>query len=216
MAKRIQTVEKKRRIPVQSRAAATVAAIFEATAQLLDDAGSQRLTTNAIAERAGVSIGTLYQYFRDLDHLLRSLAEREMRQVAERVLEIAGAPAPIGAEARIRQTVRALVGAFGGRQRARKRLLQALLARGQGDPLIDTMRATANAFVGRQLNDEEAGSIALSPISGFVLTRAVMGVIRAAVFEEAAIMKSTAFEDELVRLALGYVASHSRATVGAR
>lgn len=216
MATKNQRVEKKRRIPVQSRAGATVAAIFEATAQLLDDAGSQRLTTNAIAERAGVSIGTLYQYFRDQDHLLRSLAEREMRQVAERVLDIAAAPAPIGAEMRIRQTVRALVGAFGGRQRARRRLLLALLARGQGDPLIDTMRATANAFVGRQLNGEAAEAVTLSPVSGFVLTRAVMGVIRAAVFEEAAIMKSAEFENELVRLALGYVISGSHAAGGAR
>ncbi len=53
--------ENKRRIPKQGRARASYEAILEATFQILEQDGEKKLTTNLIAERAGVSIGTLYQ-----------------------------------------------------------------------------------------------------------------------------------------------------------
>jgi AcrR family transcriptional regulator len=64
-----------RKSPRQARAQITVASILEATAQLL--ARSDTLTTNRIAERAGVSIGTLYQYFEDKRGILNALFEQE-------------------------------------------------------------------------------------------------------------------------------------------
>jgi AcrR family transcriptional regulator len=54
-----------RRSPTQSRAAATLAAIREATLRILKNEGHARLTTNRIAEVAGISIGSLYQYYAD-------------------------------------------------------------------------------------------------------------------------------------------------------
>lgn len=52
-----------RKRPRQARATATLDAIFEATIQLLVADGPQRLTTTRVAARAGVSVGTMYQYF---------------------------------------------------------------------------------------------------------------------------------------------------------
>ncbi|BCH20386.1 TetR/AcrR family transcriptional regulator [Mesorhizobium sp. L-8-3] len=52
-----------RKIPRQARACATVEAIIVATAQLLTEQGFETLTTARAAERAGVSVGSLYQYF---------------------------------------------------------------------------------------------------------------------------------------------------------
>jgi AcrR family transcriptional regulator len=63
-----------RKWPVQARAGATVDAILEATAQLLESGRST--STNAIAERAGVSIGTLYQYFDGRDAVVAALSRR--------------------------------------------------------------------------------------------------------------------------------------------
>jgi AcrR family transcriptional regulator len=54
-----------RRQPTQSRAEATLKAIREAGLKILEDEGLKRLTTNRIAEVAGVSIGSLYQYYTD-------------------------------------------------------------------------------------------------------------------------------------------------------
>lgn len=59
-----------RRKPRQSRSRATVDAILQATAQVLVRDGYQKATTNRIAERAGVSVGTLYQYFPNKDALV--------------------------------------------------------------------------------------------------------------------------------------------------
>ena len=52
-----------RRNPSQGRSQHTVGALLEATGLLPAESGDEALTTNLIAERAGVSIGTLYQYF---------------------------------------------------------------------------------------------------------------------------------------------------------
>src|SRR5690349_24836551 len=118
MAKRPQPVGIKRRIPRQTRAEETVAAIVEASAQVLEAGGLASFTTNAAAERAGVSIGTLYQYFADKQALLRALAKREMkRTVAAVATALHGDPqAPV--EDRVRAMVRAMINAFHGRERA--------------------------------------------------------------------------------------------------
>ena len=67
-----------RRTPKQARSRATVEAIVEAAAQVLERKGPEGLTTNGVAERAGVSIGTLYQYFPDKQALLLAAARREL------------------------------------------------------------------------------------------------------------------------------------------
>lgn len=71
---------------MQSRSAETVAVIVEAAARVLESRGLDGFNTNAVAERAGVSIGSLYQYFRNKDALLASLIERQAEPFV-RILE---------------------------------------------------------------------------------------------------------------------------------
>ena len=66
-----------RKIPGQARSAETVRIIVEAAARILEEGGLGAFTTNAVAERAGVSIGSLYQYFRGKDALVGALIVRE-------------------------------------------------------------------------------------------------------------------------------------------
>ena len=66
-----------RRSPKQSRSRATCDAILEAAAQILERDGPARFNTASVAERAGVSIGTLYQYFPDKQAILLAAAHRE-------------------------------------------------------------------------------------------------------------------------------------------
>jgi AcrR family transcriptional regulator len=70
-----------RKQPRQARSQATVDAIFEATIQVLLAEGLQRLTTIRVAERAGVSVGTLYQYFPQKQALLFSVLQRHLEKV---------------------------------------------------------------------------------------------------------------------------------------
>ena len=67
-----------RRSPKQSRSRATWDAILEAASQILERDGPAGFNTASVAERAGVSIGTLYQYFPDKQAILLAAAEREL------------------------------------------------------------------------------------------------------------------------------------------
>jgi AcrR family transcriptional regulator len=74
-----------RKTPIQTRSAITVEAIAEATIQVLLTHGSERFTTTRVAARAGVSVGTLYQYYPNKQALLFAVFENHMNHVAETV-----------------------------------------------------------------------------------------------------------------------------------
>ena len=74
-----KSAQKRRRKPSQARSRQAVEAIIDASAQVLERRGYQGATTNRIAERAGVSVGTLYQYFNNKDEIFNALIEREAR-----------------------------------------------------------------------------------------------------------------------------------------
>jgi AcrR family transcriptional regulator len=72
-----------RKQPKQARATELVAAILQAAAQVLAAEGAQRFTTTRVAEKAGVSVGSLYQYFPNKAALLFRLQSDEWRQTTE-------------------------------------------------------------------------------------------------------------------------------------
>jgi AcrR family transcriptional regulator len=74
-----------RKTPIQARSTVTVASIREATIQVLLSHGAERLTTTRVAERAGVSVGTLYQYYPNKQSLLFAVLEHHMNNVAAKV-----------------------------------------------------------------------------------------------------------------------------------
>lgn len=74
-----------RKIPAQSRSRVTVEAIFEATIQVLLRDGMNDLTTTRVAERAGVSVGTMYQYFPNKQALVYALNARYLDALAARI-----------------------------------------------------------------------------------------------------------------------------------
>jgi AcrR family transcriptional regulator len=74
-----------RKSPVQARSTASVDAILEATIQVLLSVGKERLTTTRVASRAGVSVGTLYQYFPNKSALLQAVLKLHMDEVTEAV-----------------------------------------------------------------------------------------------------------------------------------
>ncbi len=197
MATGRQTTDRKRRIPRQARASETVALILEAAAQILEAGGLEAFTTNAVAERAGVSIGTLYQYFADKNAILLALAQQEVQSTLAELRRSEGAETP---EDRVRHTVRAIINAFRGRLRVRKAVVQAILSQGAG---IEMMGPVA-AFIAQH---PRTLLPALSSEQVFVLSRALLGTIRAAVLEEQPFFRSRTFEDELVRLGASYISA---------
>ena len=74
-----------RKTPIQTRAAVTVGAISEANIQVLLKQGVNRLTTTRVAARAGVSVGTLYQYYPNKESLLFAVLADHLDTVAAAV-----------------------------------------------------------------------------------------------------------------------------------
>lgn len=74
-----------RKSPRQRRSEATVAAVLEAAARILESEGLEGYTTNAVAKRAGISIGSLYQYFSNKDSITRALIARETQALLAEV-----------------------------------------------------------------------------------------------------------------------------------
>ena len=85
MAADTLTAFEPRKTPIQARATVTVEAISEATIQILLSQGAERLTTTRVADRAGVSVGTLYQYFPNKQSLLFAVLEDHLEKVTEAV-----------------------------------------------------------------------------------------------------------------------------------
>lgn len=107
MPPKLRTIPRKR--PAQARSQATVEAILDGTARVLVEEGYDRASTNRIAARAGVSVGSLYQYFPSKEALVGALIDRhqaEMMGVFLRQVDLArDAPVRVAARAVVSATV---------------------------------------------------------------------------------------------------------------
>jgi AcrR family transcriptional regulator len=152
-----------RKSPRQSRSAATVEAILEAAARILETEGLGGYSTNAIARRAGVSIGSLYQYFPSKDAVTRALTYRRMAGLAE---DIAASVADEGLEAVIRVAVTHQL-----RRPVLARLLDAEEDRLPPDPaqaeLADGVKGHLRSALGPKAGPEATGDV-MAIIRGMV------------------------------------------------
>ena len=205
-----KAIDLKRRSPRRANARATVEAIFEATARILQSEGKAALITNLIAERAGVSIGALYGYFPNKDAILLAMARRELDLVRDRVADALTREANADIHP-VRRAVRALIKGYGTRSRSRRILMETLFAHGGSEEMARPVNEIANLILMRSGDILPKGATPPSPIGMYVLTRAVDSVIRTATYENVAFIGSPAFEDELVRLVNGYLSERNRA-----
>lgn len=95
-----------RRRPSQRRSQVTVTAILDAAARVFEERGFEAGTTNYVAERAGVSIGSLYEYFPNKDAMVVALVERELEREQARLLALL---APVGTQRGLEAQLRAFV-----------------------------------------------------------------------------------------------------------
>ncbi|MBV8619854.1 MAG: TetR/AcrR family transcriptional regulator [Curvibacter sp.] len=203
--RRVPPSENLRRLPTQERAQRTIQAIFEATAQIVENEGETALTTNKVAQRAGFSIGTLYQYFPSKEAILVALIQRERRRVMDRLQtmmrEAVDQRRPV--REALQDLVHLLVESFGSGPRAKRALIRLAWRLDHHDDITQALREASerNAVALAAMQDPQLRSP--DPTMMFVATRAVMGVIRSASLEDSPMLGTAAFEAELVRLIWG-------------
>ncbi|MET0403529.1 MAG: TetR family transcriptional regulator [Cystobacter sp.] len=108
MAKKATPSISSRKSPSQARSTQLVSDILEAAFQVLTEEGAQGFTTSRVAERAGVSVGSLYQYFPNKAALLFRLQTDEWRQNSTRLRELLADPSSSPLE-RLRRFVHVFV-----------------------------------------------------------------------------------------------------------
>lgn len=114
---------KPRKAPTQARAQATVEAILAATKKVLVTDGYEAASTNRVAEVAGVSIGSLYQYFPSKEALLTELIQRHM----SRMFEVMATTAQQGETSSIEEAARTIIRAVFAAHRVNPKLHRVLV-----------------------------------------------------------------------------------------
>ena len=197
--------EIKRKNPTQARAQQTVGTILDAAAQILQTEGEAHFNTNRVAEKAGFSIGTLYQYFPNKNSIIEAIAERERIAIETSIQKALLDCWPHTIEEFLRIIIRQMINAFGRRQKLRRFIIIQMIRLDLFMPVlkeVNRIGETVSVLLGKNRDGDYQP---LSKIQLFVLTRSIMGVIRAAVIENNSMLGTEEFEDELVRLALNYL-----------
>ena len=197
MASKRQLIEIFRKKPSQKRSDQTVDTIVDATLQILDSEGEKALTTNRIAEHAGFSVGTLYQYFGNRDAIIAALVERELARSRAELKQVLSASRDAAPEDVVRALIRTLLKRLSSRHRARRVLLLMMSRRGDQARLVSMLTEMIESIFA-ELRWHDDFPQHMTPMRFRVLTRAVLGAVRISAIEDPDILADPAFEDERV------------------
>ena len=192
-------VDINRRNPKQARAKATVDAILEAAFQVLDSDGYAKFTTSRIAKRAGVSIGTLYQYFDDRDAILLEMSQRSGNALREKITTMLLNEPEMSS---VRTVIRAVMQGVGGSPETQLVLSNTIFQNGGGAEVSRQHFTFMDSLSGR-----EEFEFALGKEASFILTHTVVYLLRATIAEPNLDLDPHVLEDELVHLMESYIAN---------
>lgn len=205
--KKVRTARKS---PQQARSIATVEAILDGAIQVLDRDDVVLATTTAVAEAAGVSVGTLYQYFADRDSIIDALQDREFERAQTMLAGLLADASTLGE----RQLARAIVAGLLELYRAAPGLHRLLV--------VDGLRVSPTGRVvefDRQIVETlrvffETTALRVTRKDGhaaaFVVYQSVRATLLAAVFEEPVGLSDQRLVDELTDFVVGHLSERSR------
>ncbi len=200
-----------RKVPTQARAVATCEAILEATARILVTDGFEKLSTNRVAKVAGVSVGSLYQYFPNKAALIAALCSQHVDDMMELVTRCLTEFSDADVADAIRIFTRGMMEAHALEPQLHH---QAMLASAQlGLSNVDDLevRMKDGVVAWLELHRDSITPRDL-PLAASILIRSVEAVTHAGLLEilpepDPALRheRMLALEEEIVRLAVGYL-----------
>jgi AcrR family transcriptional regulator len=194
-----------RKLPRQDRSRITVEAILEATTRILVEEGYDKANTNRIAERAGISIGSLYQYFPNKESLLAALVEQHVTEMAELIETKLDLLFDSPIEIAIPEIIKAVVAAHTINPRLHQVLSEEIPCSErsptmqQADSKIAELLRT---YLCRWRDFIEPQNINLTV---FILSQTVDALCHAAVIEYPNFVRDSQFEREVSNLLLSYL-----------
>jgi len=206
MARKVRT--NPRKSASQERSRATVDTLLEATARVLINEGYDRASTNRIAEVAGVSIGSLYQYFPSKEALVAAVIDRHTQEISEATREalVKAAAQPI--EVAAREFVSAGIDGHRVNPRLHGVLAEQIPRVGRLENIEAHVRegyALVRGYLEAHRDEIEVADLDLA---AFVLVTVVEALTHAAVLRRPDILsdqKAQRFVDDVTRLVVRYL-----------
>jgi AcrR family transcriptional regulator len=204
----VRTAPRKR--PKQERARETVEAILTATARILVHEGFEGASTNRIADEAGVSVGSLYQYFPNKESLVAALVERHVAEM----LAVVEAALPRWRTAPLRRVVREMVETMLAAHAVDPKLHRVLVEQvpriGSLEQIADVERRFESlARAGLEARRRELRPKRLD-LAAFVVVRTVEALTHAAVLDRPETLGDAALVDEVTELLARYLEGERR------
>lgn len=209
MARRRNNAPTLRKSPAQERSRVTVDAILDAAARILLKRGYDAFTTNVVAAQAGVSIGSLYQYFPNKEALLSELLRRHTLEFEAGLQSLA----PLVESAPLRELIGSAI-----EQIARSHLIDPALHRVLSDApplgklhwemqLNERLTATVRSALEARRAEITAPDLDLA---AYVVTQAVEAIIHNAATERLTDLRSGLVAKEVTRMLVGYLTERVR------
>lgn len=208
------SIKSKVRRPKQERSRSTRDTILESAFHILEEEGLPGLKVATLAERAGYGVGTLYQYFPNMDAVMLALVKAQGEKQRQILLARFSEIAATGQAQSTRDVIQLLLGTMDRRLGAQKALLDWVLAR----PNVRELEGR-NTFLAQVLASVSARSQGLpltrllNPTEMFVLSRSVLMTVRSAIWGGSPIFGTPQFEQALTDLVDGYTYQLARREV---
>ena len=198
-------LQKPRKLPKQERSQATVSAILIATTRILTEEGYDKFNTNRVAELAGVSVGSLYQYFPNKESLLYALGEHhanEMAQLAQHHLEDLGDRSILEV---LQQIIKAVLAAYAVNPKL-YRILHQQVPRSEEMQKLDDARIEQMLHAFLALHRDQLRPKNLD-MTVFIISRTIKALLYDAIADRPNLLKNGELEQELMRMLSSYLIS---------
>ena len=201
-----------RKTAVQERSRATVDAILEATARVLVKVGYDRASTNRVAVAAGVSIGSLYQYFPSKEALVAALVEKHVAEMTAVIHRALAESMDQPVERAVRRLVEVMIEAHALDPALHKVLVEQTPRVGGLQRILDLetqLTALARAYLAERADEIRAVDLDLA---AFVLVHAIEALTHAAVLTRPDLLRKPELVAEISELVIRYLDPQRRSS----
>ena len=194
-----------RKHPSQSRSRVSVDAIIEASAQVLAEGGYLAFNTNTVARRAGVSIGTLYQYFPNKESLLAAIQQRHLDEIATVMRHVFSLMREQDLTTALQTFIEADITAHAANPGLHLVLLEQVAklgAKGNEGALYELLYSELSTLFEAH---REQITVTNLRFASFIVVRMIEGTVHAALAHHPEAIKSGLLARELIRAVAGYL-----------
>ena len=194
-----------RKLPRQDRSRVTVEAILEATTRILVEEGYDKANTNRIAQRAGISIGSLYQYFPNKESLIAALMEQHAQEMAELVETKLARLFDSPLEIVIPEIVSAVVAAHAIDPKLHQVLSEEIPHSERSPQMYRAQERIAKTLAAYLHHWRDCIQPQNTELTVFILSRTVDSLCHSAVIEYPNFVRDSQFESEVANMLLSYL-----------